>query len=45
MEFYPNHDVANNHFEDCVFETLSYGVYFGRDTSLGQVAQLTGPNQ
>ena len=22
-----NHDVANNHFEDCVFETLSYGVY------------------
>ena len=38
-----NHDVANNHFEDCVFETLSYGVYFGRDTSLGQVAQLTGP--
>ena len=38
-----NHDVANNHFEDCVFETLSYGVFFGRDTSLGQVAQLTGP--
>ena len=38
-----NHDVTNNHFEDCVFETLSYGVYWGRDTSLGQVAQATGP--
>ena len=38
-----NHDVANNHFEDCVFETLSYGVYWGRDTALGQVAQATGP--
>ena len=23
-----NHDVANNQSKDCVFETLSYGVYF-----------------
>ena len=36
-----NTDVESNHFEDCVFETLSYGVYFGRN--LGVQGQNTGP--
>ena len=36
-----NTDIESNHFEDCVFETLSYGVYFGRN--LGVQGQNTGP--
>ena len=38
-----NHDVHMNNFNNSVFESCGYGLVFGRDTVLGQVAQATGP--
>ncbi len=36
-------DIAENHFENCVFENCQYGVAFGELTTIGAPAQLTGP--
>jgi len=38
-----DHDVQHNVFENSVFEGCGYGVVFGLNTVLGQVAQATGP--
>jgi len=38
-----NKDVLNNTFNNMLIESCGYGVVFGRDTVLGQVAQNTGP--
>ena len=38
-----NHDVVHNVFNNTTIDTCSFGVNFGRDTVLAQVAQATGP--
>ncbi len=38
-----NHDVLHNVFNNSTIDTCGFGVHFGRDTVLGQVAQATGP--
>ena len=38
-----NHDVLHNVFNNTTIDTCGFGVTFGRDTVLGQVAQATGP--
>ena len=38
-----NHDVLHNVFNNTTIDTCGFGVHFGRDTVLGQVAQATGP--
>ena len=38
-----NHDVLHNVFNNTAIDTCGFGVYFGRDTVIGQVAQATGP--
>ena len=38
-----DNDAQNNVFDNCVFEQCYYGTVFGENTSLGQVAQATGP--
>ena len=38
-----NHDVLHNVFNNTTIDTCSFGVIFGRDTVLAQVAQATGP--
>ena len=38
-----NHDVVHNVFNNTGIDTCGFGVYFGRDTVIGQVAQATGP--
>ena len=38
-----NHDVLHNVFNNTTIDTCGFGVNFGRDTVLGQVAQATGP--
>jgi hypothetical protein len=38
-----NYDVDNNSFENATIDGCGYGVVFGKDTSLGQVGQATGP--
>ena len=37
-------DIARNTFAECDFETLGYGLVFGKDISLGSIGQLTGPS-
>ena len=36
-------DITNNKWEDCLFETLGYGVVFGEGITLGLPGQNTGP--
>lgn len=38
-----NFDIQNNTFNNMLITGCGYGIVFGRDTSLGQVGQLTGP--
>ena len=38
-----DNDAQNNVFDNCVFEQCYYGIVFGENTSLGSVAQATGP--
>ena len=42
-EYFSNHDVLHNVFNNTAIDTCGFGVYFGRDTVIGQVAQATGP--
>lgn len=36
-------DVTDNYWNNCQFEELGFGVYFGNNTQLGSDGQLTGP--
>ena len=38
-------DVVENTFDKCEFDTLSYGVYFGANTTIGQQGMATGPQR
>ena len=38
-----DNDIQHNVFDNCVIEQCHWGVVFGEDTVLGQVAQSTGP--
>jgi hypothetical protein len=36
-------DIAENHFENCVFENCQYGIVFGEFTTIGTPGQNTAP--
>ena len=38
-----DNDIVNNTFVNSIFENLGYGVAFGRNTNIGNVAMATGP--
>jgi hypothetical protein len=38
-----DYDVAENHFENCVFQNCQYGIVFGENTVLGSPGQNTAP--
>lgn len=37
-------DIQYNTFESCSFDTLGYGINFGKDTTIGLAGQITGPS-
>ena len=40
-----DYDVVENVFDQCEFDTLKYGVYFGENTTIGQQGMATGPQR
>ena len=38
-----DYDVAENHFENCMFQNCQYGIVFGENTVLGSPGQNTAP--